>query len=168
MPQQFSWNLDPDAASSSSSSSATTIAASAEASNLAFLGAGILTPFRRDEKNDFANGSGRVLLRSRIRQILMTKADSTFAPGELPWRTDFGSRLHVLRHRNNSEILAEFAREMIIEALERWERFVDVLEVEHLAQPSIPKNKLVLRLHYRIVDASGTPLDEPDSVDLFV
>ena len=34
---------------------------------------GLLTPFRRDRKRDFASGSGAELLRSKVLQALMTE-----------------------------------------------------------------------------------------------
>lgn len=160
MPAPLTWPLIPDPVASTAllpGSSAAT-GASAERGQLAFLGYGLLRPFQRDAKRDFANGGGRRLLSARIGQILGTKADTTASPGELPWRTDFGSRLHILRHRNNTEALAELARVIIVEALARWERNVIVTAVEalELGEP----RQLVLRVGYRLVDQSGAALAE--------
>jgi hypothetical protein len=49
--------------------------------------AGILVPFRRDKKRDFATGSGPLLLASKVRQTLLTEGTTPRSSGELPWRT---------------------------------------------------------------------------------
>lgn len=128
----------------------------AEATTLAFLGVGALRPFQRDQKNDWANAGGQRNLNARIGQILGTKADSTAGPGELPWRSDFGSRLHLLRHRNNNEALPGLARVMILEALGKWEKNIIVTSVERL-ELGTPR-KVFLRVHYRLVDPTGVSL----------
>lgn len=81
---------------------------------------GLLTPFRRDRKRDFASGSGRALLASKVRQALLTEGTTPFSSGELPWRTAFGSALHTLRHQRNDAALAELARVYVRDALQRW------------------------------------------------
>lgn len=128
----------------------------AETTNLAFLGFGLLRPFQRDEKNDFANAGGQKNLNARIGQILGTKADSTAGPGELPWRTDFGSRLHLLRHRNLNDALPGLAKVMILEALGKWEKSIIVTSVERI-ELGTPR-QLFLRVHYRLVDPTGATL----------
>ena len=40
--------------------------------------------------------------------------------GELPWRTDFGTPLHLLRHRGVTTTLLELARVWGRDALRRW------------------------------------------------
>jgi len=100
---------------------------------------GILTPFRRDKKKDFAFGFGLDLIRSKIIQALA-------AEGETPWRTDFGSGLEKLRHQQNSDVLAELARVYVIEALRRWVPEVDVLEVAAERGDSA----LYLRISFRL------------------
>jgi phage gp46-like protein len=81
---------------------------------------GLLTPFRRDRKRDFASGSGAELLRSKVLQALMTEGATPRSSGELPWRTSFGAGLHLLRHQRNDEVLAELARVYVRDALARW------------------------------------------------
>ena len=54
------------------------------------FGNGIIAPFRRDRKGDFANSNGPELVQSAVQQILGTKATSRFATGEVPWRGAFG------------------------------------------------------------------------------
>lgn len=171
MPATVTWPLVPDAEPASSSAQETAAQAlAAERGQLAFLGFGLLRPFRRDEKSDFANGGGRRLLDARIGQILGTRADTNAAPGELPWRTDFGSRLHQLRHRNNTAGLAELAQLMVEEALDRWEKnivltAVDVVDkltgdpvvddaIEMLSGPQ--DRTLAIRVRYELVDQAGS------------
>ena len=50
----------------------------------------------------------------------------TLAPTKLPWRTAFGSVLHLLRHRPNDASLAELARVHARDALVRWAPGVQV------------------------------------------
>jgi phage baseplate assembly protein W len=90
---------------------------------------GLLIPFRRDLKRDFATGTGRELLASKVRQVLMTEGPSPRSHGELPWRTSFGSSLHLLRHQRNDEVLAELARVYVRDALQRWVPEVELVEV---------------------------------------
>ncbi len=80
--------------------------------NLAF-------PFQRDAR-DFARVSGVDLLLAQAEQVLGTEADSPRGTGELPWRTAFGSVLHLLRHRPNDASLVELARVHSRDALARW------------------------------------------------
>ena len=81
-------------------------------SNLAF-------PFRRDA-TDLAVVSDADLLLAQAEQVLGTEADSPKGSGEMPWRTSFGSILHLLRHRPNDPALAELARVHSRDALARW------------------------------------------------
>ena len=87
----------------------------------AFLGRGLLRPFRRDGKGDFANGEGAVLVKSCVGQILGTRASSDMIQGEIPWRPEFGSRFHLLKHRRNNLALSELARAYAQESIGRWE-----------------------------------------------
>lgn len=102
----------------------------------------LLTPFRRDRKADFAFGSGPSLLRSKILQVLLTEGDTPQGSGELPWRTAFGSGLHLLRHRNNDAVLAQLARVRVRDALRRWLPDVPV-EVEATADGNVLRVEVV-------------------------
>lgn len=64
----------------------------------------LLSPFRRDKKNDFASGSGDELLESQVIQVLMVEGDTAESSGELPWRTSFGSAIHLARHHRNDAV----------------------------------------------------------------
>jgi uncharacterized protein len=55
---------------------------------------------------------------------------SDFTQGELPWRTEFGSLLHLLCHQKNDRVLQELARVYVVDALKRWEPRVVVTSVQ--------------------------------------
>jgi phage baseplate assembly protein W len=84
------------------------------------LGRGLIRPFQRDGKGDFVNASDATLVEAAIIQILVTRASSAVAEGEIPWRTEFGSWTYMLRHSGNDEILAELARRYVADAIRRW------------------------------------------------
>lgn len=103
----------------------------------AFLGAGLVRPFMRDQKNDWANDNGLPVIQSCVGQILGTKAsDDTGAnQGELAWRPTFGSRLYLLQHRKGP-ILAQMARVYVVDALSKWEPRVTNVRVTAAFFPS--------------------------------
>jgi phage baseplate assembly protein W len=111
---------------------------------------GLLRPFRRDRKADFISASGTDLIASNIGQILGTICAGDFTSGELPWRTEFGSLLQVLRLRNNSPALAEQARVFVARAIERWEKRARIRAVTVSRTPE--QNTLVLSIRWDIVD----------------
>lgn len=158
MPTSATWPLSPDAAA----------AADAAAGLVApgqprFLGRGILLPFRRDQKNDFANGVGLELVKSSVRQILMTKARSVRGGGELPWRTEFGSWLHLLRHRMNNRFVAqEIARTYVLDALHRWESRVQVTDVSIESEG----RTLTLKVVYNVTDSNNNVIARDEDVTL--
>ncbi len=118
MTSTASWTLVPPAATPGA---VLTPPIAPTPENPSFLGNGLLRPFRRDEKQDFANGGGVLLVVSAVGQILGTRAASEANQGELQWRPEFGSLVHLLKHRNNNAILRELARTTSMEALDRWE-----------------------------------------------
>jgi hypothetical protein len=82
--------------------------------------ANLLIPFRRDKKRDFAVGAGEVLLASKVRQALLTEGATPRSSGELPWRSNFGAGLALLRHQRNDAVLGELAQVYVRDALTRW------------------------------------------------
>ena len=120
-------------------------------SDSAFDLRGLLRPFRRDRKADFAAGSGEALIRAAVGQILGTMAASEFTPGELPWRTEFGSGLHLLRHQRNDALLQEFARIHVVDALKRWEPRIRVTSVQITRERDRGENVLAIRLRYDVL-----------------
>ena len=121
-----------------------------------FLGFGLLRPLQRDQKADFAAAGGEQLIRSAVGQILGTIGSSDSTPGELPWRTDFGSLLHRLRHQKNDNLLQELARVYVVDALKRWEPRVVVTEVQLSREQHDGKNVLAIHLRYNVI-STNTP-----------
>ena len=121
---------------------------------------GLLTPFRRDRKRDFASGSGADLLASKVRQALMTRGATPRSSGELPWRTAFGAGLDLLRHQRNDAALAELARVYVRDALRRWVPEVDLIE----AAVARDDATIQLRVRYRPSRRQGRTDDTPAEV----
>lgn len=112
---------------------------------------GLLRPFRRDQKADFAAGGAEQLIRSAVGQILGTIGASDTTPGELPWRTEFGSLLYRLRHQKNDRLLQELARVYVVDALKRWEPRVTVTDVGITREQHDGENVLAIRLRYEVI-----------------
>jgi hypothetical protein len=79
-------------------------------------------------------------------QVLATEGATPLSSGELPWRTDFGSALHLLRHQRNDDLLAELARVYVRDALKRWVPEAELVETK--VSPN--KNKLEITVRYRM------------------
>jgi phage baseplate assembly protein W len=79
-------------------------------------------------------------------------AGSEFTQGELPWRTEFGSLLHLLRHQRNDAVLQELARVYVVDALKRWEPRVVITSVEVTRERQDSENVLAIRLRYNVID----------------
>lgn len=129
MPTPFSYPINSESSSSSSSSSTARPHANASVRGVPFLGYGILRPFVRDQKGDFAAAGGATLVKACVGQVLGTMASSEFITGELPWAPEFGSLLHVLRHRQNDSVAQQLAKVYITDALARWEPRVKLTSV---------------------------------------
>lgn len=121
--QSFTWFvIQPDAgAGAGAGSSGGTSAARAGLSDP--LGNGIVRPFRRTARADFATDSGERLVMSDVGQLFGTRK------GTLPWRHDQGLDLEPLRHKNNTVILQELGRARVDEALRRWAKNVQLRSV---------------------------------------
>ena len=90
-------------------------------------GSGIVCPFRRDGKGDFANNSGLVVLKSDVAELLGIIGPSASEPGELPWDTERGARLIVLKHRGiHKEMTRATAEQMAAGTIRRYEPRVQV------------------------------------------
>lgn len=136
MPTIFTYPLSESATSSSSTSSSSSSTTSVSTRVTAvgkkpLLGRGIITPFVRDQKNDFANASDEANVRACVEQILGTECSSEDGSigGELPWNSKFGCQWYLVRHRANDENLREVAKVYISRALTRWEPRVRLREV---------------------------------------
>lgn len=155
MPVSASFPLLPEPPTAPPSATATVdVEGPARGTGNEFLGFGLLRPFRRDLKADFAADGGERLLRSAVGQILGTMAGSDFTQGELPWRTEFGSLLHLLRHRKNDAVLQELARVYVVDALKRWEPRVVVTSVKATRERQDGENVLALRLRYNVISTN--------------
>lgn len=111
-------------------------------------GRGLLRPFRRDQKRDFASGTGAELVAAQLGQVLGTIASSEVTGGELPWRTEFGSLLHLLRLSNADPALVEEARAFVALAIQRWLPRVRVLDIELV--PAQIDSALILRITWSL------------------
>jgi phage baseplate assembly protein W len=116
------------------------------------VGRALIRPLRRNGISDFASATGKRRLEAAMGQLFGTRCDSARQQGELPWRTDFGSRLHLIRHQNNDVVLAELARTYVVEALERWLPMVRIKAVT-VERPEL--NVVRLSISY-VVLARGT------------
>ena len=115
------------------------------------FGRGVMRPFRRDKKGDFANGDGPELVKAAVMQILGTKATSQFAAGEVPWRGGFGSLLHLLLHAQNNPALFELANHYVVQALSRWEPRIRVTQVS-IESSATEENKVFIDCVYDFID----------------
>ena len=113
---------------------------------------GIITPFQRDRKNDFANATGIDLILSNVRQILGTRATSAGGPGELPFNPNFGSLLFLLRHQKIDVVRKAQALVYVVDALRRWEPRVQVTSVQ--VEETIPRTLTVVT-RFDIVDPNS-------------
>jgi len=112
----------------------------------------LLIPFRRDKKRDFAVDSGEALLASKVRQALLTEGATARSSGELPWRTNFGAGLALLRHQRNDAALKELARIYVRDALRRWVPSVQLVSLA--VEQSGPTLMLRLRVRERETNAA--------------
>ena len=105
----------------------------------------LLVPFRRDRKRDFASGDGAELLRSKVLQAIMTRGITARSSGELPWRTAFGSGIHLLRHQRNDAALAELARVYVRDTLKKWVPEVELVSVQAVLEEATLQLKVRFR-----------------------
>lgn len=119
------------------------------------IGFGILSPFKRGA-SDFVSGGGTEFVQSMITEVLGTVASSDFSHGELPWRPEFGSLLHFLRHKPNNALTAELARVYVTEALAKWVPQVRLkaVDTERKNGPNGEPSILLIRLKYDIIGQS--------------
>lgn len=126
---------------------------------MAVIARGLLRPFRRDQKNDFANARGASLFQSRAGQVLGTRASSVAGPGELRFRPNFGSRLHLLRHKKITPITRELARYYAQEALGNWDPRCRVtsctVERNTRGASELARRALVVHVSFDMVDPNS-------------
>jgi hypothetical protein len=113
---------------------------------------GILTPFRRDGKADWANGSGPALTRTEIAEALGIKRS------ELAWDTTRGCRLHLLRHKTAPlEVLRDLAELYVREALaaEVPSAVVRQVQIARTAGTGGQETTLAITVWYDLIDTSS-------------
>lgn len=132
------------------------------------LGVGLLAPFRRDLRVDFAAGSGDALVRSAIAQVLLTRADDGKASGELPWRPEFGSLLHRLQYLAIDESYAALVRTRVVGAISLWEPRVRIDDVSVVrSQNARGEIQAYIHVIYRIVQSGAArTLSAPQHLDV--
>lgn len=111
MPGSYSWTLPTPV---STPAQTTTPAAAPLVRRARFQARGLLVPFQRDGKGDFANGSGDAFWVSKVLQVLAMK------PGECDWAPKLGCDIHKARHKNDTPILRAMIRSSIQEAFTNW------------------------------------------------
>lgn len=86
------------------------------------FGHGIVCPFQRDGKGDFANTEGLDLLKSDIGELIGIIGPTPGRAGELPWNTEIGSTVTLLKHRGlNSELFRATAEQFIYGPVRTYE-----------------------------------------------
>lgn len=81
-----------------------------------FLGVGLAAPVLRTGGGRYDVVAEEMLVSQSIRQILGTISRPN-GDGEIPWRTDVGSMLPLLRHRKNDYVLEEMAKAYVADAV---------------------------------------------------
>lgn len=123
---------------------------------------GLLTPFRRDQKSDFANGTSADLIKANVRTILGTRCGTETEHGELSWNSKFGSRLFLLRHRKPDVTTRELARIYAIDALARWEPRVSVTGADYI----VDGRKRIIPVTFNIIARGGVVVVSDQNVDV--
>jgi len=121
---------------------------------------GIIQPFQRDGRSDFLAASGERLIKSRIEQILATEGTSPYSEGEIPWRTELGSQLHLIRHKNDTDINADLARIYVNDALTRWQRNIQITSVHVTHESENDAGVFIINVRYKILASGGGSDDE--------
>lgn len=127
--------------------------------NVDQFGRGILCPFQRDGKGDFANGDGLPILRSDIGELLGILGPARAEPGEVPWRTDLGSRVVQLKHRGIHKEMTRATAELEVSGtLRKWEPRVVVGPTE-ITSGELGDTALSVRATFRPARLPGAPVD---------
>lgn len=124
----------------------------------AYLGSGLVVPFRRDGIDDFAHETGEDLVRSTLQIILGTRRAGPRNDGEIPFNQELGTLISLLRHRNiNDPTTEELATHYVVESLAANEPRVKVKAVGFFPRPE--SNRIGLRLRYDLVDRGTTGIN---------
>ena len=104
------------------------------------------TGLRVNPDGSLATVDDAASIRQSILMLLSTR------PGERVMRPDYGSHLHRLLFAPNDATTAGLAIHYVRRALERWERRIDIMSLDAVAQPE-DTGKLSITLEYRIRSA---------------
>jgi phage baseplate assembly protein W len=108
-----------------------------------FLGTGWTFPVKPDPSGRLTYSSGEELIQQSVRLILET------APGERVMRPDFGCGIHELVFEANTTMLHTRIQHRVKDALLKWERRIDVLNVRVESSAEEPM-LLLIRIDYRV------------------
>jgi len=120
------------------------------------LGFGVARPFRRDEKNDFANLGGVDLVKACVAQVLLTRSSNPNNPalqGEIDWAPERGSLLYLLKHKKNVLVEHNLAKIYVADALRRWEPRVIVRSIA-VSESQTNPNVMLIRLFYDVISTN--------------
>lgn len=162
MPVEFSFEmLAPPPPTSPESELATSSEGTrpyAQGSARPYLGFGLLVPFRRDQKGDFAAGAEVAVVKASISQVLGVRCSGQGRQGELPWRPEFGSLLYLLKHKNlDDEVTKALARTYVADALARWEprcRLRAVSVTSEKSKPTQDIDTLRVRVRFDVITSN--------------
>lgn len=125
------------------------------ADEYAYLGAGLILPFRRDGKDDFSNSSGIDMISSSLTTILATLRAGPTNDGEVPFNQELGSALSLLRHRNvDDPTTKELATHYTVDSILANEPRIKAKAVGF--RPRGDDNRIAVRLRYDVVDRDTT------------
>lgn len=104
---------------------------------------GLGFPFHRDATD--------LTVVESVEQVLQNIANVLTTPkGTLPWRPDFGSELHRLRHAN-VESIGPIAQQFVAQALKRWVPYIRLQGVK----AEVVETALRLTISYKIISGSA-------------
>jgi hypothetical protein len=124
----------------------------------------LIAPFRRDRKRDFASDDGAELLKSKVLQALMTRGTTPRSSGELPWRTNFGAGLELLRHQRNDDVLSELTAVYVKDTLKKWVPEVEVVETS----TSRDNSSLKIKVRFISRENTGQALKQRNEAEVFL
>ena len=109
---------------------------------------GVLLPFVVTSTGDVANGNGCDLAIAKVTLVLGTR------PGEIDWRPDFGCGIHLLRHQNNTDMLAAMAGIHVRKSFADWLPSYVLTAIK----PTVDGRNLRLAVGFNQRSATGAPL----------
>ena len=99
---------------------------------------GLSVPLRADNNNDFALTKNSIQqARHNLKNLLLTH------PGERVGQPEFGSRLRELCFEQRDDDLPGRLEEVILEAVEAWLPYINIIDVATLTDESNPNNIFV-------------------------